>query len=82
MTRREDLTGRRFGRVTVLRFYDLNGSRNAYWLCKCDCGTEFIALGCNLKRGYTKSCGCYRSEATKERNLKRFRHNDCCNLRK
>ena len=71
-SKRENLKGMKFGRVTILEYYGLNPNRNAYWLCKCDCGNEFICLGCNLKSGKTKSCGCYRSEKTRERNLKRF----------
>lgn len=32
-----DITGRRFGMLTVLG-YDHSFNRNTYWLCKCDCG--------------------------------------------
>lgn len=68
----EDLTGKKFGRLTVIG-RDLqrdeeeykNGTRaNAHWLCKCDCGNPQIksVTGYQLKTGHTQSCGCYASE--------------------
>lgn len=55
---RIDMTGQKFGMATVLGFHHVNGQ--AYWLCKCDCGTEFVTNGWNLRKGITKSCGCYK----------------------
>lgn len=65
----QDLTGMTFHRITVLGFagYD-RGRRNALWLCRCQCGTTFIAYGRNLKNGNTKSCGCLRREVLIRRN--------------
>ena len=37
---------------------DADRGGNYRWLCECNCGTEKIILGSNLKRGHTKSCGC------------------------
>jgi len=31
---------------------------SAYWLCKCECGTEKVINGCSLRAGKTKTCGC------------------------
>lgn len=56
-----DITGRRFGNVTVLGFHHTD--RNAYWSCHCDCGKDFVTLGNSLRRGLTKSCGCFRTES-------------------
>jgi len=54
-----DLTGRRFGRLTVIkRSYPNSKYGRARWLCKCTCGNEIIIIGHNLKNGNTKSCGC------------------------
>lgn len=39
MSRREDLTGRQFGKWRVLRFDHDTKYRDAFWLCVCDCGT-------------------------------------------
>ena len=62
-TRLEDLTGQRFGRLVVLERAD-NISGLTAWKCKCDCGNEIIAIANNLKRGHTKSCGCFRVDHT------------------
>lgn len=53
-----DLTGRKFGRLTVRRLYDCN--RHSRWECDCECGKKAIVLGLLLKRGGTRSCGCLR----------------------
>jgi hypothetical protein len=62
-----DLTGRRFGRVTVLEFVELNNNGGARWRCRCDCGTVFETNAASLVHGHTKSCGCYRKEISRER---------------
>lgn len=57
-----DLTGQRFGRLTVLgRVWRLNNT-NTFWLCRCDCGTLRIVLSNDLRVGKTKSCGCLNKE--------------------
>ena len=53
-----DLTGQKFGKLTVISKTDKTYKRNYYWLCKCDCGNEVMVLGMHLKKGNTKSCGC------------------------
>ena len=75
----EDLTGQKFGRLTVIN-RDLErdekelrqGKRrgNVHWLCRCDCGNEKLSsvTGWQLKSGHTQSCGCLNSEITAERN--------------
>lgn len=55
-----DLTGQRFGMLTVLRRSDQPHSC-VYWICRCDCGTVVEVSGNNLKRGHHKSCGCRRT---------------------
>lgn len=66
-----DLTGKRFGRLTVIQqdgvYVDKNGSCQKQWLCKCDCGRTKTVLGGNLKRGKTLSCGCLNNELLLER---------------
>lgn len=54
-----DLTGRRFGKLTVQEKSNKGRSR---WICKCDCGNtrEFVAY--RLMDGHNVSCGCYVSE--------------------
>lgn len=66
--RMEDLTGRRFGRLTVMS-YDHSDSRDeSMWLCRCDCGNETIVTRNNLLRGTTRSCGCYHRDRSIECN--------------
>ncbi len=52
-----DLTGQRFGRLTVLRPAENIGGRTA-WVCRCDCGRETTAKTYHLRSGHTASCGC------------------------
>ena len=57
-----DLTGQRFGRLTVLRKAVSRKGKQIRWLCQCDCGKISIVEGSSLRRKFTKSCGCLISE--------------------
>lgn len=58
---RKDLTGQRFGRLTVVEpYYDEHN--HLRWLCECDCGNTTIVYSNNLTRGNTLSCGCLNKE--------------------
>lgn len=59
MRKFKDLTGMRFGKLTVLEYTNKrNLNRNILWRCLCDCGNEiYVATSC-LNSGHTKSCGC------------------------
>lgn len=50
---RENLTGNKYGKLTVLEMIE-NGSCR----CICECGNEKNVKSYNLKNGHTKSCGC------------------------
>ena len=75
-----DLTGQRFGRWTVLHRtgnygdYMLDGHTAPDWLCRCDCGTESVVTGNNLRMGKSTACVRCRSEAVSR--AKRKRHAD------
>lgn len=56
-----DLTGKRFGNITVLHRAE-NKSGRTYWLCKCDCGTVKEIRADHLQRGEVVGCGCVRKE--------------------
>jgi len=56
-TKKLDLTGQRFGKLTVLAPADNIGSKTA-WRCRCDCGREVRVKTYNLRSGRTKNCGC------------------------
>ena len=66
MARFEDLSGLKFGRLTVIcRAPDKvfpSGAKARMWKCICDCGAEVITYGRTLKSGETVSCGCYHDE--------------------
>lgn len=62
MAIRNDLTGQKFGRLTVLGLDLDNKSKNRRWICQCDCGTIKSIQGCNIKSGLTQSCGCLHKE--------------------
>lgn len=66
MSRYIDLTGQKFGRLTVLKDVGRK-NRQVLWLCKCDCGNEIKIEAGRLKSGNTKSCGCYNKEKLSER---------------
>lgn len=56
-----DLSGKRFGRLTVIKldpdnFTGSKKSRN--WICVCDCGVVKSVGGCYLRKGSVTSCGC------------------------
>ena len=63
----DNLTGRNFGRLTVLQRAE-SVNKRTLWVCKCECGKEIIAESYNLKTGHTQSCGCLQREATSKAN--------------
>ena len=52
-----DLTGQRYGHLTVLDSAANVGGRTA-WRCLCDCGQEAVVKTHHLRCGHTKTCGC------------------------
>ena len=52
-----DLTGQRFGHLTVLAPAENIGTRTA-WRCRCDCGQDIVVPTRDLRRGRRTSCGC------------------------
>lgn len=59
-----DITGQKFGRLTVVARHLSDGG--PHWVCKCDCGGMKIVAGGNMKSGMTKSCGCLKSETSRK----------------
>lgn len=66
MGRLIDLTGKRFGRLTVIeRDYNYEKTHRydkPYWKCICDCGNIKTTASKCLRNGHTKSCGCLQKE--------------------
>ena len=56
-TRKLDLTGQRFGKLSVLGPAENIGVQTA-WRCRCDCGRETVVTTKRLRAGRTVSCGC------------------------
>ena len=63
-----DLTGRVFGRLTVIKF-DHKKNKVRYWLCRCQCGNTHIASTSNLTGKITRSCGCLKKDYNKSRSI-------------
>lgn len=65
-----DLTGEKFGRLTVIQKAEgvktKSGRALTNWICLCECGNEVTVLGENLKKGRTRSCGCLAKEHQRE----------------
>ena len=55
---RNDLRGKRFGRLIVLEKLKGNYLNATNWLCQCDCGNKTTVITAQLNNGNTKSCGC------------------------
>ncbi len=62
MTQRIDISGQRFGLLTVTSHH--KGTR---WCCVCDCGETAVVASLDLRNGHTKSCGCLRAAETSKR---------------
>lgn len=69
--KKDDMIGKRFGRLVVLECAGKNKQGAKTYICKCDCGnvTHPIA-GYSLRRNDTRSCGCFAKETIKKTNSK------------
>lgn len=64
-----DLTGQRFGRLTVIERAGADSHRQMLWKCVCDCGNETIVRGHALREREICSCGCFRKERSRTHGL-------------
>lgn len=71
MSKLIDLTGQRFGSWTVLNRAE-NISKNASWVCKCDCGNIKTVRGDLLRQGISTHCGCQKPTKTKKVKTPRY----------
>lgn len=65
MYRCRDLTGQKFGRLTVIGLDESKNTRKTYWICQCECGGIKSARSDSLLCGAIKSCGCMKREQDK-----------------
>lgn len=54
----DDLTGNKYGMLTVDSLSDVQVHKQTTWVCKCDCGGEKLVASYHLKKGLVSSCGC------------------------
>ena len=67
--RAEDLTGQKFGELTVLQRVTNAPGNHSVWLCQCSCGNTREIMGYRLKNGHTRSCGCQKYTTFRGRDL-------------
>lgn len=58
----KDITGMKFGKLTVIQRAGLTNNGKVKWLCQCECGNTTTVCGTDLRLGATQSCGCLRSK--------------------
>lgn len=84
MKKIQDLTGQKFGRLTVLErapnYITPKGIQRSNWKCQCDCGKIVTVIGTHLRNGNTKSCGCLQKEKAKQL-LKNYHENPNINYK-
>lgn len=64
-----DISGKKFGRLTVVSKVGSNG-HSTLWLCKCECGKMKEVTLSHLRQGCVMSCGCLTKEIASERGYK------------
>ena len=69
MSKLKDLTGQRFGKLTVIDRSENDNWGKSRWLCACDCGGRKVVNSRELNRGDTTSCGCNYFESNCANNL-------------
>ena len=65
-----DITGQRFGRLTVVKRVENSKHGSTRWLCRCSCGNYKVFPGRDIRTGHTKSGGCYKRENIVTRSTK------------
>lgn len=65
LIRRENIVGQRFGKWVVLEMLRprrVGSGTKTMCLARCDCGAKKEVLTVNLRRGFSRSCGCGKHE--------------------
>lgn len=66
----KDLTGKKFGKLTVIKRVKNSKNNHARWLCECECENKVAVLSASLRDGNTRSCGCLQREKAREAKTK------------
>lgn len=73
-----DLTDQPFGKLIAKKRIEncvsTKKNQSAMWLCVCDCGNKCKVSSDNLRRGITKSCGCWQKEVARQNMTKHGKH--------
>lgn len=80
----KDLTNMKFGMWTVLELNVEESTKKRgktnytkrYWNCKCVCGKIKPVVECNLIKGKTTNCGCYKAELITKRNIEKWKNDE------
>lgn len=56
-----DLTGNRYGKLTVINLIEYKAHSHSKWLCQCECGNQCVVQHSNLVSNHVQSCGCLRT---------------------
>lgn len=64
-----NIQGLKFNRLTVISRAENDKGGKAIWKCLCECGKLVVASGTDIRSGHTKSCGCFKSDMTSQRNM-------------
>lgn len=59
---KKNLTGQKFGRLTVIKDSGQRKDNRIIWECQCECGNITYVSTNDLTTGNTQSCGCYHKE--------------------
>ena len=54
----DNYIGKKYNKLTIIKYEYTDKSYYKHYLCKCDCGKEKVINIQNVKSGKTKSCGC------------------------
>lgn len=67
-----NISGKRFGRLVAIEYAGKLGKDSShFWRCICDCGKEVVVKKASLMKGFTRSCGCLRSDVAREKAIAR-----------
>lgn len=62
--RTKDITGEKYGQLSVLKISDKRSGGSVVWECICSCGNTTLVSSGNLNSGHTTSCGCHKKKAS------------------
>lgn len=66
--------GQRFGRLTAVEFVERGKHYSARWRFRCECGEEVVVDASAVRKGNTKSCGCFKSEMSRTNGRSNITH--------